>query len=201
MGSVFGLKRTEVMKRRIREIEKRGKHSFLKKQDCLKVNVSRSREMIARKVVLPELKRRFGKNLKAVMLFGGTQLGVRHASNQGLGSSRPSDADIIFVLGPRYKLDQRKGAVRGYRLELPEKERQELNKFRDSWERALGIPIELEVRSAAGFRERVERYKEPFQTVFGKRWVELQLGEKNIKEMQEWKKNYLREHPRFREIF
>lgn len=58
------------------------------------VNESRARELVVRKIVLPRVKIGFGDKLKAVLLVGITQVGVRKATAQ----RKLSDTDILLIV-------------------------------------------------------------------------------------------------------
>jgi len=60
---------------------------------CERMHESLARELIARKLILPELKYFFGNNLGALLLIGSSQLGVRQASRYRVGS----DLDLVCI--------------------------------------------------------------------------------------------------------
>jgi hypothetical protein len=177
---------------RVRRIEKRQKRSYIRAPSRWKVNASHARELIGRKVALPELKKMFGKSLKAVLIFGSAQQGVRAADTHKWDG--PSDVDIVFILEDSAcremeKKGSGKWAFRGKRGE-------EFDGAVARWEKSCGTRIDINPEPAGIFKERIERQREPFQTIFGKEWIQSELGEETLKKMGKWKENYLREHPK-----
>jgi len=77
--------------RKVEEI--RARKVFLGAPAIREMNESHALEFLARSLVVPVAKKVFGKDLKAVILVGSPQIGVRRAS-----LSRGSDLDIEFVV-------------------------------------------------------------------------------------------------------
>ena len=80
------------LKDRIRRLRRKG--IFPGRMPPETLRESHAREIIARKFILPELKKAFLSRVKSVAIIGSAQLGVRKASKKRKGS----DLDILVVL-------------------------------------------------------------------------------------------------------
>lgn len=118
------------------------------------LNASHAREFIARTIVLPMLKKRFGERLKSVLLFGSSQLGVRKASDK---KSINSDLDIGIVLS---KTDIEDIVFRGEIYDQCVK---------------LGVKSSTSFISRDFFNNNTN-IENPFQVIYGREFIESQLG-------------------------
>jgi len=121
---------------------------------------SHAREFVARTVILRNAKKYFGKKLKAVLIYGSAQRGVRKASFY----DPRSDLDIRFVVEP---------SVYSRRLMAPYKDFLE-----DIQVAALraGIVVAPVVFPSDLFKSEQVTAQHPFQVIYGSVWVKDALG-------------------------
>ncbi len=152
----------------------RSRIKFRKKVPLETLNESHAREMVVRTVVVPFLKQKLGNRLKAVLIVGSAQLGVRKAT----GTTRNSDTDIVIVVGKR-----------NLRADFEIKD--------DLYELGLkaGARMQLIFKEAGAMKYEIY-IEEPFQVVFGKNFVEQELG-KDYEKEQKTKKERARKNPKY----
>lgn len=127
-----------------------------------KIPANHTREFLARAVVIPRLKVIFGQRLKAVLLVGSSQLGVR----KGSATRKKSDLDLVAVTHEYEWINSMVPC-----MEL-------------AWEvkRITGIPCQIIPRSPGDFLHAQKTFKEPMQILYGKAWVAERIDKKTLDE-------------------
>lgn len=129
---------------------------------------SHARELIARTVILPQLKAHFGGRLKAVLLVGSSQLGVRKASLK----RQKSDIDVVVAVS---RNNPHLGMYEPLLI---------CRELSEEVERMAGCPCQIMPVFDTNFKPAWSALKAPFQVLFGGKWVYQQLGEEHIKEIR-----------------
>ncbi|MFA5764209.1 MAG: hypothetical protein WC915_05375 [archaeon] len=177
------------MERLIKKITKkindiRDRKFFLKRNVGERMNESHARELVARTIVMPQLKKFFGKDLLSVLIVGSSQLGVRYATRK----VKSSDIDINFVVKTLFW----EKMTAEQRLNV----KQEITRI-ENLVSQTGIKASILLSIGKDFAfERTAPHmfgKNPFQVLYGKDWVDKQLKDyvpKNLENRRNYSKPY-----------
>jgi hypothetical protein len=125
------------------------------------LNESHARELVARKLVLPHVKNAFGNNLRAVIIPGSVQLGIRKSTRK----TETSDLDLKIVINTKF---------------INQVGPQILERFRVTLEqmcKRAGVTTNIYLAYSHGFKNRrTLHWKTPFQVIYGKAWIQEKLG-------------------------
>lgn len=160
------------IRRRARRIYSR-KRSKKKLPETLRSSLQK--EFVARTFILPQLKEKFGPSLKALLIVGSAQLGVRKATNR----EYPSDLDVLAVVDSSVTF-----------CKYPE--------FRSSLGTkcsSLGVRLNLMFKEVGSLKQEGS-IESPFQVIFGKSIVEEALG-KGYETSQHEKKEKYKSKPKY----
>lgn len=128
---------------------------------------SHARELITRAVILPQLKASFGRGLKAVLLTGSSQLGVRKASM----AREKSDIDVVVAVSRQSPLDTIDEFV------------SPCNELAEAIRKIAGCPCQIMPIFDTNFQAQRYVLGAPFQAIYGKQWVVEQLGKDHLRKM------------------
>jgi hypothetical protein len=170
--------RTGITQLKTRLARIRGRQTFLGRKATETLNESHTREFLLRAVALPHIKATLGNKLRAVLLVGSTQLGIRKATRK----KRKSDLDILIIVKTSTTEDEITAATE------PISEKCE----------KLHTPVSFMINYGAPqfgfytFKIDQLRSKEPLQIIYGKKWVEEELGPKHMALMPRLKRKALK---------
>ncbi len=128
---------------------------------------SHARELITRAVILPQLKASFGRRLKAVLLTGSSQLGVRKASM----AHEKSDIDVVVAVSRQSALDIINDFV------------SPCDKLAEAIREIAGCPCQIMPVFDTNFQAQRYALKAPFQVIYGKPWIVQQLNADHLNAM------------------
>ena len=169
------------VEQRVRKLRQRtrflGKSCFSRET----LNESHARELVVRKLFLPRLKDVLGPRLKAVLIVGSSQIGIRKATSK----NPKSDIDVIAVVED--SVAKENNAF----FELADTPlRGECSK--------LGLPFDLVYRTISQFKE-IKNEQSPFQVVYGRDFVSKTYGS-NYADVQKLKRVlYAREKRKYKD--
>ena len=148
-------------------------------------NPARARELFARKVALPELKKIWGDRLFAVLLVGSSQVGIRAAKSA-------SDCDIVAVV-TKQEYIQSMNLLKQSRLLIEKKAKLHGVPFKfDILAREVGKEIDRATIDKISIKNHFYPVGSPFQVIWGIKYRDTTnqfLGKERIEEMR---KDYLR---------
>lgn len=138
---------------------------------------SLAREFLARSVVVPELKKIFPKGLKAIILPGSAQVGVRKSNTQRRGS----DIDITVVVamdtfstkkGPKFEMFDLGSFYMG------------LEELELKFEHTFGVELNIAFQPSESFHinEFASHHSDvrPFTVLYGDKWLQSVLGKEHF---------------------
>jgi len=128
------------------------------------VNESLAREYFARQVALPIAKEVWGDRLKASLITGSSQTGVRLASRY---KHRPSDVDLKFIVDADSLLEGEKHSM----------QKSLQRRIDERLPFAIGFSVDVDHTTPMAFAALEPLRNEPFQVLHGERFLQSLLGD------------------------
>ncbi|MFA6269093.1 MAG: hypothetical protein WCW13_02325 [archaeon] len=149
---------------------------------------SLAREALLRSTITPQVKKLFGASLKAIVLTGSSQLGVRLASTK----RKESDLDVLVVVDQEGYAKEKGLSLINVNLAW-----RRLRKRLMWGSKQAKIELQLKAIEWSYFvgEQRGTWHMHPFQVVYGKEWVEKRFGEKYLERMREGRREYTDRNP------
>ncbi|MCX6800887.1 MAG: hypothetical protein NTZ73_01745 [Candidatus Diapherotrites archaeon] len=185
------------------------------------MNESHARELIARKIVLPAARKALGRHLKAVLIFGSAQQGVRESvlghrkylnERPALAIPKKSDLDILLIstkapdresyqtmagLSSMVPIDLENtlGGQMGAGGFIRRKTKKIEKTVSDLKILNLGFYVHFEIVHPDVFANEMRNIFSPFQVISGKKYVQQILEEKFFERLPRMKKELKKDYP------
>jgi predicted nucleotidyltransferase len=174
--------------RRAAKIQKRGlkwRTGFLEHR-----NESLAREFYVRRVILKKLKKFFGKEMKALLLFGSVQNGIRKSVSTKTNPN--SDIDLVLIL-----TEKAWGQIvsKGF-LGLDNTPHYIfIEKIEQEAQKRIGTTLHL---FPVAENHLTEKYRKPFQIIYGQEFIETKIPAKELQQIPATRKKELEENNKYK---